>query len=183
MKIYLDLLPEDRKKEISRKKRFRIVAKQGFLFTTPIFLFIAILASINLILKTQNDGMEQALLIGGGQDKYHNLKFYEDEFRSINEKVRNINMFQEKHLKWSNALAHLLEVIPDGVTVTDLSSNNHQIFLVGKAREREILISFRDSMGQSECFEGVNVPLSNLVTKADIDFQMDFLIKNDCLVK
>ncbi|KKT94343.1 MAG: hypothetical protein UW95_C0016G0016 [Parcubacteria group bacterium GW2011_GWC1_45_14] len=95
----------------------------------------------------------------------------------------DINEFQKKHLYWSGALDIFLGTVPEGVYLRDFSTKNYQILLIGKAKEREILIDFQDRITKSGCFENINVPLSNLVEKSDIDFQMDFVVKKECLME
>ncbi|KKT94344.1 MAG: hypothetical protein UW95_C0016G0017 [Parcubacteria group bacterium GW2011_GWC1_45_14] len=63
MKIYLNLLPEERKKAISRRKRLKNIIKQEIVFLLPIILFVGILSSINLILKIQNDGIDNVIAL------------------------------------------------------------------------------------------------------------------------
>jgi len=183
MKIYLDLLPENRKKAMARKKRFKNIVKQEILFLAPVILFVFILISVNMILGIEKEGLDNTLAIAGTEGSHQDLKLYEEGFKDINEKVLDINNFQKNHLYWSAVIGILSSVVPNDVYLNELSTKDYQLFLVGKARTREALIEFQDRMDKSECFENINVPLSNLVAKTDIDFQMDFNVKKECLME
>lgn len=183
MKIYINLLPDSRKREIIRKKRLKNIIKQEMMFLFPVIIFILILFSINMILKIQNDSVDSIMIMANSKGKYQDLILYEDGFKNINKKVLDINKFQENHLHWFSVIKSLAEIVPSGIYLSDLSTSDYKIFLVGKAREREILIAFQDKMNGFSCFENINVPLSNLVEKSDIDFQMDFDVKKDCLIE
>jgi len=182
MKIYLDLLPDSKKREIFRKKRLKTIINQELFFLVPIVLFAIILFDVNLVLDIKNEGLNKNLESVIANDGYKDLKFYEDNLETINKKIVNINNLQEKHFRWSVIINMLIEVMPPNVYLTELSTKDYQVFLVGKAKQREALINFQEKMKQTECFENINTPLSNLVAKSDIDFQMDFQIKKDCLV-
>lgn len=182
MRIYLNLLPDNRKKDLSRKIRLKNIVKQEVLFLLPIVLFVGILLSINLVLEVQNNGIASVLATTDSQNNYQDLKLYEEGFKRVNTKVANINKLQSGHLRWSGPLDLLIKSVPEGIYFTDLSTNGYKFLLAGKANERESLIEFQENISGAECFENVNVPLSNLVSRDNIDFQMDFDVKRECLI-
>lgn len=182
MKIYLNLLPDSKKEAIKRKKRIRNIIKQELLFLFPVVIFIVILISINFIMRMEISSMGNAYAVLNSQNKSQDLQKYETVFNGINSVTANINNLQGKHLYWSKVLDVLSGIVPDGVYLSNISTKNLQIFLVGRAKERESLIQFQEMISKSDCFENVNVPLSNFVSKTDIDFQMDFYVKKDCLI-
>jgi hypothetical protein len=49
------------------------------------------------------------------------------------------------------------------------------------ANNRDNLIQFKDNLEKESCFSEINLPLSNLVEKENVEFQIDFNIKKDCL--
>jgi len=183
MKTHIDLLPESRKMLMAKKKRFKEILKQEILFIFPILIFILMLVGINLIITVQNSGIDESHRISSSQDNYKDLKLYEDQTKNINKKSLIIRNFKENHFKWSDVIIEVGESFSDKITLSDFSTKDYQIFLVGKADERDALIELRDKISMSDCFENVNVPLSNLVVKDNIDFQMDFYVKKECLIK
>lgn len=183
MKIYLDLLPEARKRMLRRKKNFRIILEQGFLLFFPLLVFIAVLVNVFFLLSLKKNSIIQDQNQQNAQAQYQELDGYENTIKDMNKRVDEVSKVSDAHLVWSQALMRLESAVPQGVTISDLSTKDYQIFIVGKSATRELLINFKENIQADDCFDQPNVPLSNLVTKENIEFQMDFSIKKDCLVR
>lgn len=183
MKIYLDLLPQEKKNKIKHDKIFSRILREELLFIVPLLVFIVLLFNVYYILNYQYNSLSAEGTAGKSLDKYQELSTYENKFKEINESVTVLNKLYANHLHWTNVLVELGNVTPDGIYLEDLSTKNYQIFLLGKARTRENLLAFKANLEQSSCFKDINIPLSNLVVKDDIDFQMDLTVNNDCLKK
>ena len=181
MKIYLDLLPKQRRNELKREIFFRKILHQEFLFLLPIIFFIAILCNIYYLLSVQHDISKVANSQVESQDKYQELNSYEEKFKQVNADSAKLIKIQSGHFHWTGILAKLNFATPNEITVTNFSTKDFKIFLVGKAKTRDVLLNFKDKLISDECFTDVNVPLSNLVVKDNVDFQMDFSIKPECL--
>jgi hypothetical protein len=181
MKIYLDLLPQERKDELKRKKTFSAILSREMLFLFPVIVFIVILANIYLVLGIQKDNTATA---GNGlqsQGDYKQLHEYEDKFKQTNDLATFLSHAASQHIHWSRLISKISDIAGDEIYLSELSTKDYQVFLLGKAKSRESLISFKDAIANSGCADSVNVPLSNLVNPSDVDFQMDFMIKQECL--
>jgi len=62
-----------------------------------------------------------------------------------------------------------------------IETSDYSVLLTGKAKSRDDLITFKENLEKEECFSNVNLPLSNLVAQKDVEFQIDFSIKKECL--
>jgi Tfp pilus assembly protein PilN len=181
MKIYLDLLPEGKKEEIKKKKIFLKIVYQELLFSVPLIAFILILVTINLALEIRAQGIDESLNLRSSHKEYKELETYESKFSEINAKTSDIFKMQKEHLNWLKMFYKLSDKTPDDVHLSDLATTNYQISLVGKARAREDLLKFQDNLKSEDCFSNVNVPLSSLVSKEDVEFQINFEVKENCL--
>jgi len=181
MKEYINLLPEKNKNEIREEKSFRNIVGRELAFIFPVILLVMILFSVKLILGIQEQGLEKSYNDEQFQGSQQDLKKYEDKFRETNLKSNLISKVQENHLEWTGVLVKLSQAVPDEVSITGVANKDYQIFLMGRAKNRERLLALKEAVNNSECFTGVNMPLSNLVSKENIDFQMDFEIKKNCL--
>jgi len=177
MKIYLDLLPKERKLELKRKKTFRIVLRHEMLFLLPLMVLAVVLANVYYLLSFQLDNTVKS----GSEEKYEKLNAYEEKFKQVNEATASLMKITAGHLQWSNVFERLNVIIPEDVTIINFSTKDYNVFIVGKAKNRDVLLRFKSNLESDECFSNVNVPLSNLVVKENIDFQIDFLFKSDCL--
>jgi Tfp pilus assembly protein PilN len=184
MKIYLDLLPDERKQEMRRKKVFRGILRDQFLFSIPMIVFILILCDIYYVLTEQKKySLIQAQTVDEVQEQYNQLNTYEDKFKEVYALGQIMIKIQSKHLHWQQFFRELSNVVPDGVYLTNFSTKDYVVFLVGKAKVRDDLLTFKEKLESSPCFESVNVPLSDLVDKENIDFQIDLKVKESCLLK
>lgn len=183
MKIYLDLLPKEKKTELKRKKIFRNILHEEFLFLLPVILFIIILFNVFYLLTIKHDTTIVEKSFTESQDKYQELSSYEEKFKLVNENSAKLLKIQAAHMHWTEIFNKLSDALPNEISITDFSTKDYKIFLVGKAKSRDILLNFKDRLESETCFADINVPLSNLVVREDIDFQMDLSVNNDCLKK
>jgi Tfp pilus assembly protein PilN len=181
MEIRINLLPEEKKNKIKRKKGIVAIIKQEVLFLSAILFLIVILFDINFILKLQLDSLEKNYSLEQSQNKYQELKRYEDKFKEINSKTAMLDNIEKDHLYWSKLFYELDKVVPDGILINNISNNGYRMSLTGTSAKRENLLKFQDNINASQCFSDVNVPLSNLVSKENVNFKIDFKIREDCL--
>lgn len=181
MEICINLLPEEKKNKIKRKRRMITIVKQGMLFLLVVLFLIIILFDINIILRFQLSSLEKNYSLEQSQSKYQELKKYEDMFKQINSKTVLLYNIENNHLYWSKFFYELDKVVPGGILINDISNTGYKVFLKGKSAKREDLIKLQENINASQCFSDVNVPLSNLVNKENTNFQIDFIIKEDCL--
>jgi hypothetical protein len=181
MKIYLNLLPQERKNEMARKKRFGMIVRDEILFLLPLLVFILILADTYYVMNLQRNSAAVEFTLQQSQGQYQELSMFDRKFREANGTVASLLKFQTGHLHWMRFLENLSGAAPDGISISDLSSKNFQIFLIGKAKTRDNLLKFKENIQNSDCFHDVNVPLSDLVVKENADFQIDFYVSEDCL--
>ena len=182
MKIKLNLIPPQRKEEIKKAYWLRLVSRWEIEFVLLLLLFIAVLASMNFILKiniaTETDSV---LVVGKDSDKYDLISEYDKEIKDISGQVASVKKIQDNQLYWSRLLLKLNEKVFDGIEITDLTTSDYAVVLDGKANTRDDLIAFKDSLVQDQCFSNVELPLSNLVSKDNVEFQISLAIKKECL--
>jgi Tfp pilus assembly protein PilN len=181
MNIEINLLPPEKKKEIQTAKQFRaVLGWEAVIFSVGIIFFgfifgINYLLNLNLQLVSKSKGSE----VSGSQ--YETIKYYENKFSEINTKISKISNVANDQIYWSILFSKLENAIPDNVTLDGLSTKNFSVYLAGKAKTRDDLLIFRDNLTKEECFDNMNLPLSNLVSKEDIVFQIDMEIKENCI--
>jgi hypothetical protein len=60
---------------------------------------------------------------------------------------------------------------------------NYTVLLSGQAATRDDILALEKKLKESACVKNVNVPLSNLFSQENIDFQIDFEMQKECLKK
>lgn len=183
MEIKINLIPPYRKEEITKAKRFSLVIRMGLAILAVFILFFSFLfglykaleINLSVVSNSQKPGMEIS--------KYEKIREFDEEFEKINSETDQVRMISSDQLYWSDLFVILSSSIISGIEVTDLATNDYSVSLVGKAKDRDDLIAFKDKLSAEECFSNVNLPLSNLVSKENVAFQMDFNVKEECLRK
>lgn len=182
MKTLLNLLPEEKKEAIQRRLRFRFFLWQLFLVFLLECFYLAILAGIFFILDYQL-GIYQALNEGLSSSSYQEkqLMGYERAFREANEQADTIGRISASHLYFTQVFLLLDQVLPSGIVIERVATKEYAVALSGQAARRDDLLSLDERLKSEECIENVNVPISNLFSQEDIDFQVDFTVKESCL--
>lgn len=181
MKISLDLLPQNKKNEIRRERIFREIMHDGLLLLFPVFVLIVILVNVFHLLKIQRAVDFRAYDEERTQDGYRKLEKYEENFKNMNEASSFLIRIQSGHLHWSNMLKNLNRSVPSGIALDSLATKEYDVYLVGKAKTRDNLLEFKNGLEHNDCFENVNVPLSDFAVKENVEFQIDFTVKQNCL--
>jgi Tfp pilus assembly protein PilN len=183
MKILLNLLPEEKKNAIERGLHARILLWQFFmLFLLQLFL-LGILVTVTILLTVEKESV--VLLsqnsIAASQEDQKTLATYEAKFQGINEAIGVVSKFQGSHIYYSQLFRVLDNAQPQDVFLKQILTKDRTVTLIGAANTRENLLLFEEKLSASKCVENVNVPLSSLFSQKNLDFQLDFQLKLECL--
>ncbi|MFC1644927.1 PilN domain-containing protein [Patescibacteria group bacterium] len=181
MKITVNLIPEKRKKEIKKRRLSRFIVWQEFLVIFALLVFTSLLFSINFILKIELENVQKLGEDNTSKNEFIEVRGYEDEFKRINKEVSLIRSIQKNDFYWTNIFYELSGNTPDNIVLESLNTNENKVSLLGQSATRDNLIDFKNNLEASDCFYGVDVPLSDIVIKEDIDFEMVLFINKDCL--
>jgi hypothetical protein len=180
--IKLNLIPPYRKEEIKKSCRFRVVLKWESELILVLALFVAGLVSINYILKINLSVSEDSLSIAmKDNSQYKIIEKYDNEVKDMNGLLASASKIQSGQLYWSKFLGKLNSKVSPGITIESMANKNYIVSLVGTADTRESLLAFKEGIEKDDCFESVDLPLSDLVSKENVAFQMDFQVKKECL--
>jgi len=180
MKTKLNLIPDYRKKEIHQRNVFLKIMRWGFEFMAVYIIFMLLLFVVGYILKL-NLQINLIQLNPNNISKFSEFKKYDEEIKNINGKVGEIKKIQEGQFNWTKFLLRLNEIVPEGVVLNRISTKDFSILLAGVSNNRDTLLSFKDKLSVDNCFTGVELPLSYMVLKENLDFQIIFTLKKECL--
>lgn len=184
MKTLLNLLPEEKKDAIQSRLRSRFLLWQLFLVFVLEIFYLSILISTYFILDYQLKSLENisrsVAMASPADDK--RLTEYEKKFQEINTQVDIVGKLDRSHLYFSSVFALLDTLTPPGITVNQLKTEEYAVSLTGRAAKREDLLRFDQQLkDEGQCISNVDIPVSNLFSQVDIDFQLDFSVRPDCL--
>lgn len=185
MKTLLNLLPEEKKAAIQSGLHFRFFLWQLFLVFCLECFYLGVLFGIYFILDFQLKNYQATVVEiaspSFSQDK--KLSEYEEKFRSTNEIADVVGKIEYTHLYFTEIFLLLDELLPEGITIDRLNTKEYTVLLTGKAAKRDDLLLLGDQLRASKCIDNVNVPISNLFSENDVEFQLDFSVKIECLRK
>lgn len=184
MKTLLNLLPEEKKDAIQNRLRSRFLLWQLFLVLVLEIFYFSMLIGTYFILDYQLKSLENIVghsaLSSRAEDK--RLSEYENKFQATNVQVDVINRIDRSHLYFSNVFILLDALVPSGITINQMKTNEYVVSLSGRAAKRDNLLLFdKELKGAEKCITDVNIPVSNLFSQENIDFQIDFSLKPECL--
>lgn len=182
MKILLNVLPGEKKDALIRKFRNRFFLWQTTLLLILELYYVVVLGGIFMILHYQSKTASQAL---AAFDQYNEeakkLVMYQEEFKMVNATTEVVTRYQQARLRWTSLLLMLDELTPKGVVIIELLTKDYTISLSGQAETRDQFLEFEAALKAAECVSDVRVPISNLFSQKEIDFQIDFKMKKECL--
>ena len=184
MKTLLNLLPEEKKDAIQSRLRSRFLLWQLFLVFVLEVFYLSILVSSYLILDYQLKSL-QSVSESERSDvrtEVTSLNTYEKKFQEVNALISVVERMDHAHLFFSRVFKLLDPLTPPGIIVNQLKTQEFTVSLTGKAAKREDLLLFDKRLKEEgKCIENVDIPVSNLFSQENIDFQLDFSVKQECL--
>ncbi len=82
----------------------------------------------------------------------------------------------------ARSLSLLQELAPKGVVIVELLTKDYTVSISGQAGTRDQFLEFESALKGAECVSDVRVPISNLFSQKEIEFQVDFKLKRECLL-
>jgi Tfp pilus assembly protein PilN len=180
MNIKINLLPEEKKWEIRKKRNFRLIFWQGFAFLSLGLIYAGILFTIHISLNVQLNHIQE---VNNPEESraLQELEEHQELFRQTNLAVKKLSYLQKEHIRWSGMFKETEHLVPEGILLSRIMTENDTVSFTGQASTREILLDFQSKLNSSTCFENAQVPLSDLFSQKDIEFQLNTTMKKECL--
>jgi len=163
--INLNLLPPIKKQEFHLAQIY-ILIKDLIILILLITIIIAIILLVaKYILQNNfNRVVEQTT-----QTTRYAVTLNKD-IRSFNESVSSVEKIQKKYVSWLDFIIQFNKLIPDEISVYNVSVKENKILINGAAKTREKLLELKSNLEQSTLLTNVVVPLENLLKKQNVDF-------------
>ncbi len=181
MEIKLNLIPPRKKKEIERRRRVRLALKAEFVLTAIFLVFFSALFSFRYVLDVElasESSLDSEVEMA---DQFSEIRDYDNKIIMANEKTKQIISIDNGQLYWSRIFIKLSHLVSSGITIESLATADYTVTISGIADRRDNLLKFKDVLEKEDCFSNIDLPLSSLVNKDNIDFQIIFEIKEGCL--
>lgn len=181
MEIKLNLIPPSRKEEIAKNNNFKLAIRIEILLTIIFVIFLAVLFFFQYIINLNLSSLAAAYEKNENLPKYNKIKDYDGQFEQVNSLTGEVLSVKRSQLYWTILFIKLNGVVFSGITINSLSTQDYLITLKGTAKSRSDLILFKEKLDNEQCFSNVDLPISDLVNKDNVNFQINFLFKEDCI--
>jgi type IV pilus assembly protein PilM len=181
MEIRLNLIPPEKKAEIAKNHNLRLIIRLEVFLAIVVLLFIVVLASFSYILNMNMGNQLNEKKQTEKEVQYEKIKNYDEQFSLANSKISKIMTIKKDQVYWSAFFDKMNGIVFPGIDVFSISNVDYSITILGRSLTRDDLILFKEKLEKDSCFSSVDLPLSNLVDKSNIEFQIDFEISKDCL--
>ena len=142
-------------------------------------IFILMLVSVNYIISL-NDSLVAEERNSGKE--YKQVEEFQREVKEMSKLVSEVEKIQKGQLFWSHLGEVMNRNIPNGVMLENLTTKEYGVSFFGKSKTRGELVQLKEALEKEKCISDLNFPLSNLISKEDISFQINFEMKKECLL-
>ncbi|MBI3290880.1 PilN domain-containing protein [Candidatus Falkowbacteria bacterium] len=174
--ITLNLIPPAKKQEL-KLMNFYIIIKNLVIWVLLLSILIAItLLMTKAVLQSHfNQIVDQTTLT----TRYATT--FGQEVKEFNSRIKTVAGIQAENISWARFLVELALLVPDKISVNNLTIKDDNILLNGLAETRDDLLNLQDSMENSDLFSAVDIPLDNLLKKEDVSFTLKAKINLEIL--
>lgn len=173
--LRLNILPQKQKKEIRLKLLYN---KLKNIFSVIIIISCAyaiLLLLMELTLQMHFiSTIDETSLINKSTENY-STKIYD-----INVQLDEAETIQKNYSQKSILIEFLSQNIKSDISISNLSlnKNNNTLSLTGFSGSRQSLLDLKEVLENADNFSSVNFPISNLLKKNDINFDISAQIDN-----
>ena len=165
--ITLNLLPPTQRAEIKKERIFSVIE-------SSLCIFLIILIFIALVLFFARKTLENNLKELSSQDikTTSEISILNEKIQEINETLEVADEIQKKTKNTSPFILEFSKTIPQGVLINSFQINtkDNSVNIKGWAKTRSDLLKFKENLEKSDKFDQVQIPLSNLLEKENIEF-------------
>ncbi len=176
MRRSINLLPIERKKVLKIENFSRFLFKMGIVVISSILLFVVfLLANLFIINIYKKINQEEIKRTESGELSSIIRKVkteIDSHYEKTNQSVTNIN----KKFPYWTYLNQINQILPENIYYSKITMELGGVKLEGLAQNRNDLVDFKELLKQNELFEKVEMPISNLTSRENINFQIDLAL-------
>lgn len=168
--LKLNLVSQELKKELKLRHLYKFLKKVDYIFIIISIVIAIMLLTARVILQNNfNSVVEQTTQIT------KNSQSYNTKVREINAKISSVEQIQKDFVAWSGIFSELEKIANDGIVFASVrfNYNDKSAKFSGNAKTRDDLIAFKEQLEQSSLFKQIDFPVSNILEKTDINFDLN----------
>lgn len=177
MKITINLLPPEKKKELKGLRVVGVIFKIGVsAMIALVVLFVFLLFCVEAIL-IQKRAFDKEIDQFVSMKHYQEVKKSQEDIKQYNNQAQQIKRgFSNKENYWE-LINEINGVMPDDIFLKRMLIAEGTLRFSGFALHRETLLVLDGRLKESERFSDVESPISNIVANENIEFEFNMKIK------
>lgn len=188
MKISINLLPPERKRRLSTQRLFKVILDQEVKLGIVCVITILALWGVHTIVTQQHSVLMESNERARQNNAYAEVQDLHALFRTTNDMTKTVHAIYNEHIEWRRALFLMGAARPEGITLTEIATEDIHITLKGIAQTPPDLVVFADALraaqhGEDTCFKNIDIPDEFLAGGQESEFRMTIDIdKQKCLL-
>jgi len=179
----INLLPPAKKIAIAKTKKLKTILGWEVVITFVALCFFGFLFALSSLLNFNLTLISEMKSNASDGAKYAKIEQFQNKFSQINTQLNRLSKIDNDQLYWSSALLALNSSVPDAVEITEITTKDLTLSLSGHVDLRDNLLAFKEKLVQNACFSGVDLPVSELVSKDNVNFHLTLNVNEKCLRK
>lgn len=173
--LNINLFPPHQIKAREEKKYFKKIIVSFLLLFIILIISSGLFSVLKNILVLYINSQNNELFSLNNYFNQEKNKKIQQNIENINKILSRISIIEKNKTIWSETLFELIKITPNDLSFVNLkiSDEDKKIEIIGLAKTRESLLTFRDNLEKSEYFENVTSPISNIISPTDINFSIE----------
>jgi len=172
--IYLNLISPQQQRLIKIKTIYYYIENFLGLLVFALIILTTILIPINGTLNSLNRLILDSEKINETKGSAINLKIYD-----FNKSVLILDKIEATKYDWLNFMQKISQAAPANISLNKITAKltDHQFEITGFADTRDGFIAFKNNLVNTNIFYNLNSPISEILIKDNIDFDLKGLFK------
>lgn len=185
MKKYVNLLPKEAQNEIKYERVRSRFLNMSLWIVISLAVLIVLMLGARIYLKSESKRVNNLIIFQKEVVSQKENQALKKELAEFNIHLSNLIKFEKGHAYWSEVLIELARITPSDIAIDALTADREdkKMTVMGFAKTRDSVLQFRRNLLDSDFFEDVNFPLSNLIRPTDVSFRYTFFVNQDELLQ
>lgn len=167
MSTLLNLLPPEKKKALRQGLMLAFALSMTLVVFLVALSVTATIVSVRVLLANNYATLKAPV---SGQDDYTDSA---TSIKQINTYVHRVEGYMNRSSGWTDRLIELSEVVPTGVVIDNMTFSGGKLIVRGYAVTRDDLLVYTERLSKMPFVSHIDSPLSNLLQKRDVRFELD----------
>jgi len=178
--ININLISIEDKKEIVQLRAYFIIKHLAYNIISLLLIISTVFVFTNLLITNTSESLDQQIQTEKEIASEKKLLSIEEATVQLNNQLIRAEKLQVEYVKWTTITKQLFSLIPDGIKINTLTLNTElkKAKITGISQTRDKLLNFQEKMSDFSYFENVTFPISNLVEKENVSFEVNADISN-----